>query len=244
MEKDVERCRIVKVFLDACDTDIVQTFSRFREANENGALSIVGEHQDWWAHRRHEAWMWRSGGLTAPWPRADERRSGATPIPPQTTRTAGCPRRSLTVPAKPWKLSTTTPPGCFTETEWRIWSTGKPMSTPDKVGHCSRKTGCWLVSVPLFYNQGDMIFFFFSFDVLSCDVNLEILLDDHIVFQIRGRKPPPVTMTPVTGSTAPPVTCEVRDSAHGHVFVHKLKTQGSTAFLQCLGSAHKHCFYT
>ena len=123
----------------ATELNIMPTFYLHRQTAEDGPLSRPGHSQDWCAPGRNEVWMWRNGGPTARWPRTAGRRSGATRTPRRTTRSAGCPRRSLTAPAKPWKPLITIPDGCFTETESRIWFTGKRMSSPDKVGRSSSR---------------------------------------------------------------------------------------------------------
>lgn len=131
---------VSRQLLDECYADIMQTFYLPRQANENWTPSLICHSQDRCARGRNEVWMWKNVGLTAPWPRAGGRRNGGTPIPPRTMRSVGYRHRSLTAPVKPWKLSITIPHGCFMETEWRIWSTEKRMSTADKVGRCSSKT--------------------------------------------------------------------------------------------------------
>ena len=127
--------------LDACCADALPPCSLCRQADESCAVSGAGDARDWWGPGGNEVWMWKSVGPTAPWPRADGRRSGGTPTPLRTTRSVGCPRRSPTAPARPWKRLITIPPGCSTGTESRIWFTAKRMSTADKVGPCLGKQG-------------------------------------------------------------------------------------------------------
>lgn len=103
----------------AARADVMPTFSLCRKASESWILSaeVLRGRTD--AHREgmKEVWMWRNAGLTAPWPRADGKKNGAIQTRPRTMRSVGSPRRSLTVPVKPWKLSIMILHGCFTETE-------------------------------------------------------------------------------------------------------------------------------
>lgn len=80
-------------------------------------------------------WMWKNAGPTAHLPRAGERKSAATRAHPATARTAACPPRSPTAPARRSRPSTTTPRVCCTEATSKRWSTERLMSTAAKVSH-------------------------------------------------------------------------------------------------------------
>ena len=127
--------------LDACCADALPPCSLCRQADESCAVSGAGDARDWWGPGGNEVWMWKSVGPTAPWPRADGRRSGGTPTPLRTTRSVGCPRRSPTAPARLWRPMTTTA-GCTTETGSRTSSTGSQMSFQDKVRGAAPLTHC------------------------------------------------------------------------------------------------------
>lgn len=78
-----------------------------------------------------ESWTWRTGD-TAPWPGGGVAKSAATRAPPWTARTAACPPRSPTAPARPWRPTTTTA-GCTTGTASQTSFTESQTSSPDKV---------------------------------------------------------------------------------------------------------------
>lgn len=78
-----------------------------------------------------EGWTSRTGG-TARWRGAAAGSSAATPAPPWTARTAGCPRRNPTALARPSRPMTTTA-GCTMAIGCLTWCTGSRMSFQDKV---------------------------------------------------------------------------------------------------------------
>lgn len=82
-------------------------------------------------------------GDTALWPGDGVAKSVATRAPPWTAKTAACPPRSPTAPARLWRPMIMTA-GCTMATEWQTSFTGSRTSSQDKVGGAAPRRGSTL----------------------------------------------------------------------------------------------------